>query len=207
GWKWVLRSASATRPILQWRGGKVVNASAPWSPDSGQPRPARVRVEMTTGGRPAGSVSNTLNVPATAVSYDQPLGPAGRLLLAGSMSFAPAAGVGNSVALATIWAPSGEYGRGPETTVVVRQGGVEPGKRSVRQLRAEHSERISLGGNLAVEYGAEYLMAAGPHSQSASLRPSGRVIMQFSPTWIAALSLETEPGTYAIRNRAYLQSA
>src|SRR5262249_25100717 len=64
-----------------------------------------------------------------------------------------------------------------------------------------------LGDNLAVEYGAEYLMAVGPHTEAASLRPSARVIMQLSPTWIAAMSLETEPGTYAMRNRASLESA
>ena len=198
-WKWVLRSASATRPILQWRDGTVVVAAGNQYSDELRPRQPRVRVEMTTGGHSAGSLSNSINAPATAISYDQTLGRAGRLLLAGQMSFGPTAGGG--VTIASIWLPSGEFDRGPETTFVMRQETLGPAGQLVRQMRAEHSERMTLGDRLALEYGAEYLMAAGRHSSATSLRPRARVVMQVSPHWFAAFSVETEPGAYALRNR------
>jgi hypothetical protein len=77
----------------------------------------------------------------------------------------------------------------------------------VRQLRAEHTEQLALSDRLVLEYGAEYLMAGGQET-TTTLRPGGRVIMRVSPKWIAAFSVETEPGTYALHNRdAALQSA
>jgi len=193
-WKWVLRSASATRPILQWRDGAVV-ANAGSAGDSSQPQP-RVRIEMTAGGRPAGSASSLPSAPATAVSYDQPLGPAGRLLLAGEMSYGDTAD--STTTLASIWLPSGEFGRGPETIVIVHQGPVVPGLPSVRQLRAEHTEQIALSDRLVADLGAEYLMTGNVHSATATLRPHGRLVMRVSPGWFAALSVETEPGAYAM---------
>src|ERR1700681_1430758 len=56
-WKWVLRSSTATRTILQWD---------------------ETRSEIA---------SNSPNAPATAVSYDQQLGSLGRLLVAGQMGY------------------------------------------------------------------------------------------------------------------------
>ncbi len=197
-WKWVLRSASATRPILQWRGAATART---YSSDELRLRQPRVRVEMTTGGRPAGSLSNSVNAPATSVSYDQAMGPAGRLLLAGQMSYDPTAVSGTGVSMAGIWVPSGEFDRGPETTFVMRQQVLGSGGQSIRQMRAEHSERINLGDGLAIEYGAEYLATNGPHSAASSVRPRPRVIMQMSPHWLAAFSVETEPGAYALERR------
>jgi hypothetical protein len=197
-WKWVLRSASATRPILQWRGSASARTV---SSDVLQPRQPHVRVEMTTGGHPAGSLSNSAMAPATSVSYDQPIGGAGRLLLAGQMSYAPSDVNGSGVSMASIWVPSGEFDHGPETTFVMRQQVLRGAGLTVRQMRAEHSERIKLGDRLAVEYGAEYLAADGPHSSASSLRPRTRIIMQVSPRWLAAFSVETEPGAYALDRR------
>jgi hypothetical protein len=204
-WKWVLRSASATRPVLQWRDGDVIVVAAGTTlaePNKHQPH---VRVEMTTAGRRAGSVSNFPNAPTTAASYDQPLGAAGRLLVAGQMSYADS--IGPSATMASIWIPSGEFGRGPETTVVLRQQPLRPGAPPVRQLRLEHSEQLVLSDRLVAEFGAEYLLAS-MRSMDFSLRPRGRVVMQLSPSWVAAFFVESEPGAYALRRRgSSLESA
>jgi hypothetical protein len=194
-WKWVLRSASATRPILQWRDGTVSSSTA--EADALEENQPHMRVEMTTGGGPAGSVRIYPNTPATEISYDQPLGVAGRMLLAGQMSFGGPAD--KEMTLATVWLPSGQMGSGPETTVVMRQAPIVPGGPSVRQLRAEHTEQTRLGDGLVVEYGAEYLMS-GVEQMRAALRPHGRVIVRISPQWMAAFSVDTEPGSYALRS-------
>jgi hypothetical protein len=201
-WKWVLRSASSTRPILQWQDGSVLLAS---DESSQEPSQAHMRLEAITGGSPAGSLHNYPNTPATEVSYDQPLGAAGRLLLAGQMNFGETGD--NGMTLASIWLPSGELGGGPETTVVMRQAPLVPGGPSVRQLRAEHTEQMALSDALVLEYGAEYLMT-GVQSMHSVLRPHGQVVMRVSPNWMASFSVETEPSSYAFRSRdSSLESA
>ena len=66
----------------------------------------------------------------------------------------------------------------------------------MRQLRAEHTEQTRLGDGLVLEYGAEYLMN-GVESMRAALRPHGRVIVRVAPQWMAAFSVDTEPGRVA----------
>ncbi len=85
-WKWVLRSASSARPVLQWMEDDPISASAV-SSDSIAVEPVRGRVEFMDGARKPGSVSNLPASPATAFAYDQRLGPASRLLLAGLVSY------------------------------------------------------------------------------------------------------------------------
>ncbi len=200
-WKWVLRSAAATRPILQWRDGTVIVVAAGGRPaDDAQPQEAHVRIEMATAGHPVGSTSNSSFSPTTTVSYNQPLGAAGRLLLAGQMRYGLMAE--SDLTLASIWVPSGEYGRGPQTTVVMRQQKTlrQPESPPLRQLRIEHTEQMAFGNQVVIDYGAEYLMAE-VQSMTSSLRPRGRIIVGVSPNWIAAFFVETEPGAYALRQR------
>ncbi len=100
-WKWVLRSASSVRPVLQWVDQDPLSAVNVYS-ETGSPEPARGRLEFTDGARKPGSISNLPASPATAFAYDQQLGPTSRLLLAGLMSYdgnSPAGGI------ATIWLP------------------------------------------------------------------------------------------------------
>jgi hypothetical protein len=80
-WKWVLRSASATRPVLQWIDRDAADATK-GSIDSRGAQP-RMQLEFTDGARRPGSVSNLASSPATAFAYDQKLGGTNRLVVAG----------------------------------------------------------------------------------------------------------------------------
>src|ERR1700688_642233 len=80
-WKWVLRSASATRPVLEWMDDGASTAT-PLAFDVNGIQP-RARLEFTDGARRPGSPSNLPSAPATAFAYDQKLGGDSRLLLAG----------------------------------------------------------------------------------------------------------------------------
>src|SRR4029077_19938851 len=70
-WKWVLRSSTATRTILQWDDTGKEIASNSLGEDLPKARRPRALVQVTNGALRAGSPSNFPNAPATAVSYDQ----------------------------------------------------------------------------------------------------------------------------------------
>src|SRR5467141_2272864 len=72
-WKWVLRSASAMRPVLEWVDGDTLSVSNVGG-DSGSPRPPRMKMEFTDGARRPSSASSIAASPSTAVAYDQKLG-------------------------------------------------------------------------------------------------------------------------------------
>jgi len=203
-WQWVLRTSSSTRPVLHLREGTVTVASGEGSPEERpSPRP-RARIEMASGSLHPGSSSGLSGPPATAVSYDQSLGGAGRMMVAGRMSYAPELGAGAT--FASVWLPTGEFDQGPETVVVLRQARFEPTGQSFRSLRAAHSEKMMLG-NMEIEYGTAYVMA-GAGAMTSSLRPRLRVSKNLSPRWSVSYSVETEPDSYGLRSRgAALESA
>src|SRR5437016_3362817 len=94
-WKWVLRSASAMRPVLEWVDGDTLSVSA-ITTEVGRSRAPRMRMEFTDGARRPSSASSVDSSPATAVAYDQKLGGTSRMILAGQMSYdtdAPAGGI------------------------------------------------------------------------------------------------------------------
>jgi len=102
-WKWVLRSTSTMRPVLEWVDGGTLSV-ATIDADSGKPHPPRVRMEFTDGARRPVSASTIASSPATAVAYDQKLGGTSRVILAGQMSYdndTPAGGI------ATVWLRQG----------------------------------------------------------------------------------------------------
>src|ERR1700733_12960239 len=74
--KWVLRSASATRPVLQWvDDDDAVNsdvASNPTVVDTHMAHP-KARLDFTDGARRPGSPSGVPSAPATAFASDQRL--------------------------------------------------------------------------------------------------------------------------------------
>jgi len=82
-WKWVLRSASVTRPVLQWNEDDSSSASPANNVLSAEVVQPRARLDFTDGARRPGSASNLPSAPATAFAYDQKLGGPSRLLLAG----------------------------------------------------------------------------------------------------------------------------
>ena len=108
-WKWVLRSSTATRTILQWDDTGNEIASNTLGADLPNAQRPRALVQVTNGALRPGSASNLPNAPATAVSYDQQLGNLGRVLVAGQMSYDR----GASGSFASVWLPSGTCGKRP----------------------------------------------------------------------------------------------
>jgi hypothetical protein len=195
-WKWVLRTSSSSRPVLQLRDGTVVIANSSGVEKDDQPR---ISVELNNGSVRPGSSSALPGYLGTAVSYDQSLGRAGRLLMAGEVNYDQAdPGVfGGSVA--SIWLPNGKFGEGPETTLTVSQIRLGDSGRSIRAMRFEHSEQMVLADHVVLEYGGEYLSGGFVGALTSSLRPHARLGMRLSHHWDAAFLVETDPDAYGLR--------
>lgn len=186
-WMWVLRTSSATRPVLRYVDGAIVLESE-YAPQREHKQKPHGRVELTSGARRPGSISNLPDAPSTAFAYDQRVGPRGRLLLAGQVSYERSASAG----FATQWIPSGEPGRGPETTLVLRQSKLGPSGPTFRGVRIEHHDELSLGQRFSIRYGAEYILV-GLGRSASSLRPQGEIAYQISPTWRAGFTVASRP--------------
>ena len=183
-WTWVLRTATATRPILQWTDVDLDGGGS--SAETRVDRP-RILVEMTGGSLHPASPSSFVDAPGTEVSYDQSLGAMGHLLMAGQMSYDRSASGG----LATIWVPSGDPNAGPVTTLVMRQTNLGTSGLVFRGVSLDHSERLKLGDRIRLSVGAEYIME-GFNTQVRSLRPRGELDAQLSPNWEATVLLATD---------------
>jgi hypothetical protein len=194
-WSWVLRTASSSRPVLQLRGGTVLIASNSDEKDD-QPRAS---VELNNGSVRPGSSSALPGYMGTAISYDQRLGSAGKLLIAGEVNYDQAVPGVLGGSMASIWLPSGKFGEGPETTFTVRQIRVGDSGRSIRAMRFEHSEQVVLTDHVILEYGGEYLAGGFVGAMTATLRPHARLGMRLSPHWNAAFLVETDPDAYGMR--------
>jgi hypothetical protein len=186
-WKWVLRSASDTRPVLEWMDDDALAAAE--SLDNGKPRPPRARIEFTDGARRPGSVSNVAATPATAFAYDQKLGGTSRMILAGQMSYdgdAPAGG------LATVWLPTGSLGAGPHTALVIREAKLGPDGPTFRGVRIDQGGSLGFGDNVVLRYGGEYVLV-GLGSAASSLRPRAELDVRVTDDWHAALIFASQP--------------
>ncbi|MBI3661983.1 MAG: TonB-dependent receptor [Acidobacteria bacterium] len=186
-WAWVLRSSSATRPVLRWADGEVVEDSTA-QPESHRKRRARGRLELTSGARRPGSVSNVVDAPSTAFAYEQRIGRVQRLVFAGDASYERSTSAG----LATIWLPSGELGRGPQTTLVLRRAQLGDSGPVFRGARMDHSGQLTLGGRILFRYGAEYLLV-GLGRSTSSLRPRGELDVRLAPAWQLSLTVAPRP--------------
>lgn len=183
-WKWVLRSASGTRPVLQWDDhGAVLSTGA--ERDAGAPK---MLMEFTDGARRPGSVSNVAAAPGTAFAYDQKLGT-GKLLVAGQMSYdeAPAGGV------ATVWLPTGTIGAGPHTALVLREAALGNNGLTFRGLRLDQGGAVALGDHMLVSYGGEYVLVGLGRSVS-SIRPRVSLETKVSDNWRANVVFASQPG-------------
>jgi Carboxypeptidase regulatory-like domain len=187
-WKWVLRSASATRPVLEWMGdGQIVSVDA--SMDRGRPRMPRARLEFTDGARHPGSGSNLVSAPATAFAYDQRLGGASRLILAGQMSYDQEAPAGS---IATVWLPTGSLGAGPHTALVLREAKLGPDGQTFRGVRIDQGGALALGDRAILSYGGEYVLV-GLGAAASSLRPRAKLDVRVSEDWNATLIFTSVP--------------
>src|ERR1700730_17208607 len=198
-WKWVLRSATATRPVLEWMGDvQVMRADA--SMDRGIPRAPHARLEFTDGARHPGSGSNLVAAPATAFAYDQKLG-AGQMILAGQMSYDQNAPAGS---IATVWLPTGSLGAGPHTALVLRQAKLGPEGRTFRGVRIDQGGALALGDRAILSYGGEYVLV-GLGAAASSLRPRTKLDVRISDDWHTTLifaSLPNGPGPLEVDSEA-----
>lgn len=191
-WKWVLRSASVARPVLEWVDGDTARVSTVGA-DAGTPSAPRVRMEFTNGARRPVSASNVASSPATAVAYDQKLGGLSKLVLAGQMNYdrnAPAGGI------ATVWLPTGTLGAGPHTGLVLREAKFGPVGPTFRGVRLDQGGALVLGDRTVLQYGGEYVLV-GLGAAASSLRPRAELHYRNSDDWSTALifaSIPSGPG-------------
>ena len=177
-WKWVLRSASAMRPVLEWVDHDTLSVSAV-AGDSGRPRAPRMRMEFTDGARRPSSASSIASSPATAVAYDQKLGGTSRMIFAGQVNYdgdAPAGGI------ATVWLPTGTLGAGPHTALVLREAKLGPVGPTFRGIRLDQGGALALGDRLVLRYGGEYVLV-GLGAAASSLRPRAEMDVRVNDDW------------------------
>jgi hypothetical protein len=201
-WKWVLRSSTATRPILQWREGDVDLADGTLVRDVPQPQRPRGLLQLTSGSLRPGSPSNLSDSPATAMSYDQRLGALGRMLLAGQMSYER----GASGAFASVWLPSGSLENGPSTTFVLRQANVGLNNLMFQEMRVDHSEQLALTDRVSLRAGAEFLRV-GIESSTSAVRPHAELDAKLSRSWTATVVATANPSANQPVQTDALQSA
>jgi hypothetical protein len=191
-WKWVLRSASATRPVLEWVDSDTLSTSTV-TVESSIPRVPRLRMEFTDGARRPVSASTIAAAPATAVAYDQKLGAAGSVIFAGQMSYdqdAPSGGI------ATVWLPTGTLGAGPHTALVLREARLGPDGPTFRGVRLDQGGVIALGNRVALRYGGEYVLV-GLGASASSLRPRAELNLRLSDDWSGTLIFASMPAGLA----------
>jgi len=187
-WKWVLRSASAMRPVLEWVDHDTLSGSTVNS-DSGRPRAPRMRMEFTDGARRPASASSVDSSPATSVAYDQKLGGTSRMILAGQVSYdgdAPAGGI------ATVWLPTGTLGAGPHTALVLREAKLGPVGPTFRGIRFDQGGALALGDRAVLRYGGEYVLV-GLGAAASSLRPRAELNVRLTDDWSTAVVFASMP--------------
>ena len=203
-WAWVLRTSTATRPVLRYADGEVEVASAETASADGasSKRMGHGRVEFTAGARRPGSISNMVDAPSSAFAYEQKIGRTERLLFAGESSIDGSTSTG----LATIWLPSGQIGRGPQTTLVLRRTQLGEDGPVFRGVRMDFSNQLALGERIELRYGTEYLLVGVGRSASA-LRPRGQLNVHVARDWEASFTVAPRPFTSVDGPAESLQSA
>jgi hypothetical protein len=201
-WKWVLRSSTATRTILQWDDTGNQVATKNLGADLPNAQRPRALVQVTNGALRPGSASSFPNAPATAVSYDQQLGNLGRVLVAGRMGYDK----GASGSFASVWLPSGSAETGPETVFVWRQSKFGAEGMEFRGMRIDHTEQLTLSDRVLLQAGAEYLRA-GIISSVSSLRPHAQINAKLAPSLTASLIVAANPPSEQWGRTGALESA
>jgi hypothetical protein len=202
-WTWVLRTSSATRPVLRWGDGEVLLDGQRSQSETNRKNRPRGRLELSAGTRHPGSVSNLADAPSTAFAYDQKVGSMGRLLLAGQFS---REGGSTAGAMASVWMPAGDAAKGSVTSLVVREAKLGPGGLTYRGLRLEHDSQVAIGDRISLRYGAEFVMA-GLEGTSSALRPRAQLTYQLAPSWRAGLLFSASPWQDAAPDQNSLQAA
>jgi len=186
-WKWVLRSASGVRPVLQWNDDDS-EGPAVLVVENNNPRP-RARIELTNGARRPGSISNVVAAPGTAFAYDQPIDRFNHIVFAGQVSYgddSPAGGI------ATLWLPTGSTETGPQTTIVLREAKSGPDGPVFRGVRLDQGATVNLGDRFLLRAGGEYVLV-GVGASAWNLRPRLKLETKISPNWYVDLIYAAMP--------------
>src|SRR5208337_3363159 len=176
-WKWVLRSASGLRPVLQWTEDSTL--AAPTIVVEANPYSPHGRVELTNGARRPGSVSSVGAAPGTSFAYDQPIAGYNRIVFAGQVSYdqeSPAGG------LAAIWLPTGSSTTGPQSTIVLREAKIGPEGPTFRGVRLDQSGSLTFGDRFLLRVGGEYVLV-GTGSSAWSVRPRLKLESRVAARW------------------------
>jgi hypothetical protein len=202
-WTWVLRSASATRPVLRWQDDGEIFGVPPGQFETAQNQAGRMRLELTSGSDHPGSVSNPADSPGTALVYDLSLGGHDQLLMASQFSYESGAYSGG---FATQWIPSGEPGVGPVTTILIRQSQLGPDGLTFRGLRMSYDNSFVIGDRISLRYGSDFVMA-GLAGTTASVRPRAEMAVQLAPTWQVSVLAAANGWQDSAGDQSTLQSA
>ena len=186
-WKWVLRSSSGLRPILQWHEEETDTTSAVVL-DTVSARPL-ARIEVTGGARRPGSISNVTGAPGTEFAYDQRIDNSNHIVFAGQVSYdgdAPAGG------LAAVWLPTGSLVNGPQSTIALREARIGPDGPVFRGVRLDQSGSLPFGDRHLLRVGGEYDLV-GLRSAAWSLKPRLSWETKISPNWYVDLVYASLP--------------
>ena len=202
-WKWVLRSASGMRPVLQWTEEDSDDSTA-FVADAGTHRQLG-QIEFSGGARRPGSVSNIDGAPGTAFAYDQRLDRDNQLVFAGQVSYdqdAPAGG------LATVWLPMGARQDAPRSTLVLREAKIGPEGPTFRGVRIDQSGSMTFDDRFVLRVGGEYVLV-GAGASAWSVRPRLDLDARLSQNWYldaiyASLPAATSDGDNTV---AYLSES
>jgi Carboxypeptidase regulatory-like domain len=195
-WKWVLRSTSGLRPILQWHEEDTEDSSAVIA-DTGRARQLG-RVEITGGARRPGSASNIDSSPGTAFAYDERIDRNNHIVFAGQVSYdddAPSGG------LAAMWLPTGSLQNGPRSTMVLREAKIGPDGRIFRGVRLEQSGTVNFGDKSVLHFGGEYVLV-GAGSSAWNLRPRLDWQTRVTPNWYVDVLYVSLPADVAYNDNS-----
>lgn len=185
-WEWVLRSASLTRPVLRYSGGPVLDGNE----HRRGSHAIHGRAEFTTGSLSSWSPVNMNPLGSTSFLYNEGLGSAGHLMLAGRVGYEDTATTG----FAATWIHSVDAKGRPadSTTVIFHQSQMGTGQPSFRGVEINSSQRIQFGNAVKFDYGAQYAFA-GLNGHVSALRPQARLRVAVAPGWAASFLLGSIP--------------
>ena len=183
-WKWVLRSATSVRPVLQWVDQDPLGTVTADS-EARSSSPRGCCLEFTDGARRPGSVSSLPGKPGNCIClrsaawYDQSA-CSSPLSLVSYDGESPAGGI------ATVWLPTGSLGAGPHTALVLRESKLGDMGPTFRGVRIDQGGSMVFGTRAVLEYGGEYVLV-GLGRSASSLRPRLRLDARLSDDWHGSL--------------------
>jgi len=179
--KWVLRSASGLRPVLQWNDPDPSgNITSSIIVEQNVRRPLGI-VALTDGARRPGSISNVAAAPSTAFAYDQKIAGSNHIVFAGQITpdeESPAGGI------ATVWLPTGSAESGPSSTMVLREAKLGTNGLTFRGVRLDQNETLALGDRFLVRAGGEYVLV-GLGAPASGLRARVKLETRVTSKWYA----------------------